>query len=147
MAEAVAAVCLVRGLVSDAALAHFLAQRTAAIAAFAAAPATAPPGASPRTPAEHVKQLITHCQETAAMVQTVLLHALLLFGDDDPLGLLSAPTPCGAAPSTPTAARLRASKTLGGKTKAHAAHWAVPGQPLGGTSALGRQPCVRGAAV
>lgn len=92
MASALATVCLLNGSSSQDALAHFLQQRTHALAAFAARPpepTAATPSASTgpdagRTPGD-TGPLISHACTMAAMVQDALFHAILLFMDGDPL--------------------------------------------------------------
>eukprot|EP00892_Ulva_mutabilis_P009475 jgi/Ulvmu1/68/UM001_0071.1 len=96
MATSVAAVCLINGCSSAAALTHFLNQRTRALAMFASQPPVPSEAASPRggkTPdanggAGHDSASLTsHACAMAAMVQDALFHAILLFMDGDPLGV------------------------------------------------------------
>lgn len=137
MAEAVTAVCLVEGLTSEAALSHFLEQRKTAIATFTAKLSLEPPStpAAPSTPARtptptSTAALMHHAQDTAAMIQNVLFHAVLLFGDDDPLDYLMSHTG-GGSPGAGAAARtLWNSKSINPRNTAHMSQWVMPGQPL-----------------
>lgn len=147
MAEAVTAVCLLEDLTSETALDHFLEQRKAAIANFAASATPSSP-AGPQTPAVtppsgglSSQALIQHAQETAAMIQNVLFHVVLLFGEDDPLdylmthaagggvGTLNAMSPMATGGTTARA--LWNTKSFNPRgTAQHMSPWVSTGQPL-----------------